>query len=143
MGLEDGTSADLQGLRSVAVMTAVWLGGSLVAGPVLGLLGHVVRVGRTRSAAVGAGVTCGLLSGEGWQTRPWLLLGADPHHAEFIQGSVISELAKFALLLAIVAWLVRSHRLRRAWPTLLLAATGSGLLSALAWHALFAVTNRI
>lgn len=145
--LEDGTSADLQGLRSVALMTAIWLVGSLLAGPVLGLLGHLVRTGRTLSAAVAAGVAVGLLSGEGWQalmrTRPWLLPAADSHWTEFIHGVVLSELVKITLLLAVLVWLVRTHRLGRAWPTLAVATIASGLLSALVWQSLYAVTNRI
>ncbi|SNY45372.1 hypothetical protein [Paractinoplanes atraurantiacus] len=41
--LQDGTSADLYGLRSVAIMATFWLAGSLVAGPLLGLLGYAIR----------------------------------------------------------------------------------------------------
>lgn len=145
--LEDGTSADLQGLRSIAVMTTVWLVGSLIAGPILGLLGYVARTGRTLSAAVAAGVTCGLLSGEGWQTlirvQPWLLPAAGSRWTDFVHGVVVSELVKTALLLAVLVWLVRAHHLRRGLPMLLVAATVSGLLSTLAWHSLYTVTNRI
>jgi hypothetical protein len=145
--LEDGTSANLQGLRSVAVMTTVWLVGSVIAGPVFGLLGHLVRTGRTLPASAAAGLTAGLLSGEGLQalmwTRPWRLPAADPHWAEFVHGVLVSELVKIALLLAVLVWLVRAHHLRRGLPLMLTAATISGLLTALIWHSLHAVTNRI
>ncbi|MFG2167846.1 hypothetical protein [Micromonospora chersina] len=146
--LEDGTSADLQGLRSVAIMTTVWLIGSLVAGPTLGLLGHVVRVGGVSPAALAAGVTCGLLSGEGWQAMvevpPWQLLPvADPYQAEFIQGVVVSELLKIVLPLAVLVWLATAHRLWLAWPTLLVATASSGVLSALLWYVLGAAANSI
>lgn len=137
--LEDGSSADLHGLRSVAVMTALWLAGSLVAGPTLGLLGHVVRVGRASHAAVAAGLACGLLSGEGWhamtEAPPWQLLRiADPYHAEFYRGVVISETVQVALPLAVLAWLATAHRLWRVWPALLVATISSGALGALLWQ---------
>jgi hypothetical protein len=41
--LQDGSSADRYGLRSLAVMTTAWLLVSVVAGPVLGLLGQMTR----------------------------------------------------------------------------------------------------
>lgn len=41
--LADCSPANMAGLRSVSVMTAVWLAGSLLAGPLLGLLDHAVR----------------------------------------------------------------------------------------------------
>jgi hypothetical protein len=137
--LEDGTSADMHGLRSIAVMTAVWLIGSLVAGPVLGLLGHVVRVGGLSRAALAAGVICGLLSGEGWHAMAaaplWQLLPVpDPDQADFVRGVVVSELVKIVLPVAVLAWLATAHRLWRAWPTLLTAAVSIGTLSALLWY---------
>jgi hypothetical protein len=122
-------------------MAAVWLLGSLVAGPVLGLLGQVVRIGGVRRAALAAGTACGLLSGEGWHAvlvaPPWrLLAGSDPYHAEFVRGVVISEILRIVLPLAILAWLTVARRLWRAWPMLLVATTSSGVLSALLWCAL-------
>ncbi|XVU20674.1 hypothetical protein ACQPZJ_25740 [Actinoplanes sp. CA-054009] len=48
--LVDGTSGDLYGLRSVAIMAGFWLAGSAVAGPLLGLLGHAIR-SQPRTAA--------------------------------------------------------------------------------------------
>lgn len=134
--LEDGTSADLQGLGSIAIMTAVWLIGSLVAGPMLGLLGWLVRVGGVPRAALAAGVTAGLLSGEGWHAivvaRPWHLLAtADPYQAEFLRGVATSSLVRIVLPFAVLAWLATAHRLWRAWPTLLVATITSGALSAL------------
>ncbi len=146
--LEDGTSADLHGLRSIAVMTAVWLVGSLVAGPMLGLLGHVVRVGEVPCAALAAGVACGLLSGESWHAvvaAPlWQSLPVpDPDQADFVRGVVVSELVKIVLPLAVLAWLAPAHRLWNAWPTLLTAAVSSGALSALLWYMLTAAANSI
>ncbi|MEV0130366.1 hypothetical protein AB0H83_18130 [Dactylosporangium sp. NPDC050688] len=144
--LEDGTSADLYGLRSVAVMTAVWLIGSLVAGPMLGLLGHAVRVGDVSRAALAAGVACGLLSGEGWHAMAaaplWQLLPVpDPDRADFVRGVVVSELVKILLPLAVLSGLATAHRLWRAWPMLLTAAVSSGALSALLWYVLAAAAN--
>jgi hypothetical protein len=144
--LEDGRSADLLGLRSVAIMMAVWLIGSLVAGPPLGLLGHVVRVGGVSRAALAAGVSCGLLSGEGWHALlvapPWRLLAAsDPYQAEFLRGVVISELIRIVLPLAVLAWLATARRLWRAWPTLLAATVTSCALGTLLWYALGAANG--
>jgi len=146
--LEDGTPADHQGLRSVAIMTAVWLLGSLVAGPLLGLFGYLVRAGGSPWAAPSAGVACGLLSGEGWHTlmvtAPWQVLTAvDPRHAEFLRGVVISAIVRIALPLAVLAWLATAHRLWRAWPALLAACVPSIALSTLAWRLLDAVAQAL
>ncbi|WP_433532602.1 hypothetical protein ACQPYA_11545 [Micromonospora sp. CA-263727] len=146
--LDDGTSADLLGLRSVAIMTALWLTGSLVAGPVLGLLGHIVRVGRASTSALAAGALCGLLAGEGWQALvlapPWQLLTVtDPHHAEFFRGVVVGQLVKIVLPIVVLAWLATAHRLWRSWPMLFTAAISSGALSAALWHALYAAANSV
>ncbi|WP_208021050.1 hypothetical protein, partial [Verrucosispora sioxanthis] len=146
--LEDGTSADLLGLRSVAMMTALWLTGSLVGGPVLGLLGHIVRVGNVSTSALAAGSVCGLLSGEGWQAvmlaPPWQLLTvSDPYQAEFFRGVVVGELVKIVLPIVVLAWLGTAHRLWRVWPTLLTAAIASGALSAALWYVLYAAAHSI
>ncbi|MFG2041832.1 hypothetical protein [Dactylosporangium sp. NPDC048998] len=146
--LEDGTPADLYGLRSVALMTALWLIGSLVAGPVLGLLGHTARAGGPSRAAAAAGVACGLLSGEGWcavmTTQLWhLLTTPDLQHDAFFVGVAIGNLFKIVLPLAVLAWLATTHRLWRAWPTLLIATAASGTLTALAWYLLNTATNRL
>ncbi|KXK63685.1 hypothetical protein AWW66_01605 [Micromonospora rosaria] len=140
--LEDGTSADLLGLRSVAVMTAAWLAGAVVAGPILGMLGHVVRVGTTSLAAGAAGGLCGLLSGEGWQALvlapPWQLLAVtDPHHAQFVRGVLAGQVVKIGLPIVVLAWLATTRRLWRAWPMLLIAAVSCGALSAVLWHVLY------
>lgn len=146
--LQDGTSADLQGLRSVAVMTSLWLAGSLVGGTILGKLGHTVRAGNASAAALAAGAVCGLLSGEGWHAvmlaPPWQLLTVpDPHQATFFRGVVIGELIKIVLPIVVLAWLAAAHRLWRAWPMLLTAAISSGALSAALWYLLSAVANSI
>jgi hypothetical protein len=142
--LEDGTSADMYGLRLVAVMTTVWLIGSLVAGPVLGLLGHAVRAGELPRAALAAGIAYGLLAGEGWHAMVaaplWQLLAApDPQQADFVRGMLVSQLVKIVLPLAVLAGLATAHRLWRAWPVLLTAAVSSAALTALLWYVLTAV----
>ncbi|MFJ8579442.1 hypothetical protein [Micromonospora sp. NPDC093277] len=135
--LADGSSANMAGLRSVAVMTAVWLAGSLLAGPLLGLLGHAVRANSTRRAALAAGVACGLLSAEGWhaivQAPPWRLLAlGDP----FFYGVAVGEIVRVVLPLAVLAWLVVAHRLGRDWPMLLAATVAAATAGALLWYAL-------
>ncbi|MEU2665541.1 hypothetical protein [Micromonospora sp. NPDC007220] len=146
--LEDGTSADLLGLRSVAIMTALWLAGSLIAGPILGKLGHIVRVGKASTSALAAGAVCGLLSGEGWQAvmlaPPWQLLTvSDPYQAEFFRGVVIGELIKIVLPIVVLAGLAKAHRLWRTWHVLLTAAVPSGALSAALWYVLYAAAHSI
>ncbi|MFI0795012.1 hypothetical protein ACH4OY_20340 [Micromonospora rubida] len=120
-----------------AVMTAVWLAGSLLAGPLLGLLGHAVRANSTRRAALAAGIACGLLSGEGWhaivQAPPWRLLAlGDP----FFYGVVFGEIVRVVLPLAVLAWLVAAHRLGRAWSILLAATVAAATAGTLLWYAL-------
>ena len=137
--LEDGNPIDLRGLRSVAVMTAVWLIGSMVVGPGLGLLGHVVRVGGVSRAALVTGVTCGLLSGDGWramgEARPWrLLVVSEPSQVAFLQGVVVSNLIKIILPVVVLAWLATTQRFWRVWPVLFPATVFSGVLSALLWY---------
>ncbi|GIJ23560.1 hypothetical protein Vlu01_41840 [Micromonospora lutea] len=147
--LEDGSSADLLGLRSVAVMTALWLTGSLVAGPILGKLGHAVRTGavepagsgdKATTSALAAGAGCGLLSGEGWHsvilTPPWQVAVVDAGHAEFLRGVLIGQLIMIVLPIVVLAWLATAHRLWRTMPVLLAAAASSGALSAVLWHLL-------
>ncbi|MFD2767567.1 hypothetical protein [Micromonospora eburnea] len=135
--LEDGSSANMAGLRSVAVMTSVWLAGSLLAGPLLGLLGHAVRANTTRSAALAAGTACGLLSAEGWhaivQAPPWHLLASGD---SFLYGVAFGEIVRVVLPLAVLVWLVAAHRLGRAWPMLLAATVAAATAGTLLWYAL-------
>ena len=73
-----------------------------------------------------------------------LAFAADsPDQADFVRGTVVSELARIVLPLAVLAWLATVHRLWRAWPTLLTAAVSSAALSALLWYALTAVPNSV
>jgi len=145
--LEDGSSANLHGLRSVTIMAGVWLVGSLVAGPLLALLGHAVRMGTIPRAALAAGVACGLLSGEGWYAlavRPfWKLDLNDPYRADFYRGLAVSEVIRVVLPLVFLAWLAVAHRLGRAWPTLVAATVSSAAISALLWYAVGAGANSI
>jgi hypothetical protein len=143
--LDDGRSADLHGLRSVAIMTGVWLVGSIVAGPLLALLGHAVRTGPAARSALAAGVACGLLSGEGWYTvwrAPlWRLDYHDPYSAEFAWGLALSEVARLVLPLAVLLWLTVVHRLGQAWATLVAATITAAATSALLWYAVHRVPS--
>jgi hypothetical protein len=146
--LEDGSSADLLGLRSVAIMTTLWLTGSLVAGPILGKLGHIVRTGTAATSALAAGAVCGLLSGEGWHALmlapPWQVLTMpDPAHADFFRGVVIGQLITIVLPIVVLAWLATTHRLWRTTPTLLTAAVASSALSAALWHLLHTTAHNL
>ncbi|MBM2613936.1 hypothetical protein JIG36_00005 [Actinoplanes sp. LDG1-06] len=129
-----GGAAD--GLRDVAFMTGVWLVASLVAGPVFGYLGHLVRTAPAMSAAVALGLACGLLASEGWssvQVPPWRLLAlTDP----FANGYVAAQAVRIQLPLLVLVWLATAHRLWRAWPCLLGAAVVAGSVGVLAWRLL-------
>jgi len=143
----DGSSADLHGLRSVAVMTAAWLVISLIAGPILGLLGHRKRAARAPGSAAAAGIACGLLSGQGWQeitaAPPWTLpVGADSPDGGIAPGFLAATLIPVVLPLAVLAWLAHVQRLWRAWPILLLAMVSATALSALLWQLLRLAANR-
>ncbi|MET7396779.1 hypothetical protein ABZS66_25180 [Dactylosporangium sp. NPDC005572] len=136
--LEDGSSADAYALRSVALMTGFWLAGSLVAGPLLGLLGHTVRASSPRSAAGAAGVACGLLSAEGWAAvAPWRLPLGDPFYQAVAAGTAV----RIVLPLAVLGWLAGRHRLWAAWPVLAGAAVAAGAGGAVLWRVLLASVN--
>ncbi|WP_250003586.1 hypothetical protein [Actinoplanes sp. M2I2] len=142
--LQDGSSAGLSGLRSVAVMAAVWLAGSILGGPLLGLLGHAIRAASVRVAALAAGVGCGLLSAEGWYAATWTPPGSPltfdvPSFSPFALGQNI----QIVLPLAVLAWLTVVHRLGRAWPSLLGATAVTAATGALLWHVLEVVELRL
>lgn len=141
--LQDGSSADWYGLRSLAVMTTAWLVISLVAGPVLGLLGHLVKAMPVPGAALAAGVACGLLSGQGWQEvtagPPWHVLAG----GGFFGGVGAAELIEVLLPFAVLAWLATVRRLWRAWPLLLIAMISTATLGALFWHLLRTAANHL
>ncbi|MGX6606442.1 hypothetical protein ACWKSP_30590 [Micromonosporaceae bacterium Da 78-11] len=137
--LQDGTSADLQGLRSVAVMTTVWLVGSAIAGPVLGLLGRIVTTGGISTSAAAVGAICGLLSGQGWQTAflapPWIMPPSFDLHLSGFWPMSAGNLAQIVLPIAVLIWLATAHRLGRAWPVLLATAAAGTALCAALWAA--------
>ena len=145
--LSYGSSADGYGLRSLAVMTTAWLLLSVVAGPVLGLLGQMTRTARLRSAALAVGVACGLLAGQGWQedamAPPWRLWAADGPDAAFVRGIIAAELIMDIVPLVVLAWLATARRLWRAWPLLLIAMAVTATLSALLWHLLRTAANQL
>ncbi|BBH70169.1 hypothetical protein ACTI_68540 [Actinoplanes sp. OR16] len=144
--LVDGSSADGYGLRSLAVMTTVWLLISVDAGPALGLLGRATRTARLPIAALAAGAACGLLSGQGWQSArtapPWRLLQVITDGG-VARGFVAAQLVAVALPLVVLAWLATAGRLWRAWPILLLATAATTTLSAVCWHLLRTAANHL
>ncbi|MGK5682863.1 hypothetical protein [Actinoplanes sp. URMC 104] len=133
--LAGGVVAD--GLRDVAFATALWVAGSLVAGTVLGLLGHVVREAPAPRGAAALGAACGLLAGDGWQdlieAPPSLLLAlGDP----FVNGFVAAELVQAVLPVVVLVWLATVHGLWRSWMRLAVACVGAAVTSALVWDVL-------
>jgi hypothetical protein len=143
--LVDGSSADWYGLRSLAVMTTAWLLVSMVAGPVLGLLGQMTRTARVPSAALAAGAACGLMSGQGWQqvamAPPWRLWVMGNPDAALVCGILAAELVAVILPLAVLAWLATHRRLWHAWPILLIAMVVTATPSALFWRLLPTAVN--
>jgi hypothetical protein len=137
----------VDGLRSVAVMTAAWLLVSVVAGPSLGLLGQMTRTAPVPGAALAAGVACGLLSGQGWQEimmtppgLPWAIRGPD---AVFTHGIGTAHLIEIIVPLAVLVWLATSRRLWPAWPVLFIAMVVTATLSALFWQLLRTAANHL
>ncbi|MEU4561824.1 hypothetical protein AB0F72_25860 [Actinoplanes sp. NPDC023936] len=145
--LVDGSSGDWHGLRSLAIMTTAWLLVSVVAGPSLGLLGHLTRTARLPSAALAAGAACGALSGQGWLTvtaaPPWLIWTYDGPDAALVRGFIAAKLIEVVVPLALLAWLATAHRLWRAWPLMLSATALTATLSALAWRFLHTAANQL
>ena len=146
--LQDGSSADRYGLRSLAVMTAVWLLVSVVAGPVFGLLGQMTRTMPMPGAALAAGVACGLLSSQGWQeitAAPpgQLIAAAGGPDAGFLRGTGAAELVEILLPLAVLAWLATARRLWRAWPILLIAMISTATLGVVFWRLLRTAANQL
>jgi hypothetical protein len=137
----------MDGLRSVAVMTAAWLLVSVVAGPSLGLLGQMTRTAPVPGAALATGVACGLLSGQGWQEilmtppgLPWAIRAPD---AVFAHGIGTPQLIEIIVPLAVLAWLATRRRLWQAWPILFIAMVVTATLSALFWRLLFTAANHL
>ncbi|MEU8238119.1 hypothetical protein AB0C07_07740 [Actinoplanes missouriensis] len=142
-----GSPEGWYGLRSVAIMTAAWLSVSVVAGPSLGLLGHLTRTARLPLAALPAGAACGALSGQGWlkatAAPPWLIFTYDGPDAPMVRAFQAAKLIEVLLPLALLAWLATAHCLWRAWPLLLTATSLTAAASALAWHLLYTTANHL
>jgi hypothetical protein len=145
--LADGSSADGYALRSLAITTTAWLLVSVLAGPVLGLLGQMTRTAQAPLAALAAGVACGLLSGQGWQevtmAAPWdfrVTVGLD---AAFVRGLGAVDLVQVIVPLAMLVWQATVQRLWRAWPVLLIAVVATATLSALCWQLIRAAANQL
>jgi hypothetical protein len=146
--LQDGSSADRYGLRSLAVMTTAWLLVSVVAGPVFGLLGQMTRTMPVPRAALAAGIACGLLSSQGWQeitAAPpgQLIAAAGVPDAGFFRGVGATELVEVLLPFAVLVWLATVRRLWCAWPIPLIAMISNATLGALFWHLLRAAANQL
>ena len=146
--LQDGSSGDGHGLRSLTVMTTAWLLTSMVAGPVFGLLGQMTRTMPVPGAALAAGIACGLLSSQGWQEITavppgQLITAAGGPDTGFFRAAGAAELAEVLLPFAVLAWLATDRRLWRAWPILLIAMISTATLGALFWHLLRTTANQL
>jgi hypothetical protein len=145
--LADGSSANGYALRSLAITTTAWLLISVLAGPVLGLLGWMTRTASVSSAALAAGVACGLLSGQGWQeitmAPPGLPEVTGGPAVAFARGFTTAGLLPVILPLVILAGLATVRRLWPSWPLLLVATTATATLSGLCWQLLRTAANHM
>jgi hypothetical protein len=137
----------VDGLRSLAVMTAAWLLVSVVAGPSLGLLGRTTRAAPTAGAALAAGVACGLLSGQGRQEivltppgLPWAIRGPE---VVVDHGIGTAPLIEIVVPLAVLVWMATGRRLWPAWPVLVTSTVATAALSALSWWFLLTAATHL
>ncbi|GAA1655480.1 hypothetical protein [Actinoplanes couchii] len=136
--LQDGSSADRYGLTHIAVMTGVWLAGSLAAGALLGILAHTVRHRCGPPAAMAAGAACGLLASESGyhllRNPPAELMELFQSGAREFYGPLWpTDMIGLIVPMLILAWLATRHRLWPHWPALLLTAAATTVAAALLW----------
>ncbi|MEV8516248.1 hypothetical protein [Dactylosporangium sp. NPDC051484] len=128
---EDGGSADLAGLASIARATAFWLAASICGGALLGVLGHLARTGDTFLSALCAGTGWALLAGQGL----YLLLFAPGWLIADMFGHFLFFSAVFNVVLAsvVVCTLYARRAARRSWPVVAAAAFGVSVVSVALW----------
>lgn len=135
--LEDGGSAAGQGLASLARIAAFWLAASIIAGTVLGYLGHTIRHGSRQWASVAAGVAFGLLAGEG----SCVLLFVPAWRSDTAYGHALFLSATFTIFLAIAATvsLLARRGSGRSWWIFIISAIVAFVLGVLLWRQIQAV----
>ncbi|GAA1656792.1 DUF6518 family protein [Catellatospora bangladeshensis] len=129
--LEDGSSADLYGLMSVARAAGFWLLISVAAGLVLGSLGHLVRSGPRRRSSAAAGLAFGMLAAEGLNQLSHGYYWPIPD--SFVQVIVISNAVTVSLSLVVTVLLLVFRGPSRSWWLYLGSAAVAGGLGAVLW----------
>lgn len=129
--LEDGSSADLHGLMSVARATGFWLLVSVGAGLMLGRLGHVVRNGPRQRSSIAAGVAFGMLAAEGLHELSHDYLWPIPD--DFVRVIVVSYAATVLLSLVVTVVLLACRAASGSWRTYLGSAVLTSGLGAVLW----------
>jgi hypothetical protein len=130
--LEDGSSALVPSLISVAVATGFWGCASVVGGLALGWLGHAVRTAAARPASVAAGLLLGLLAAEGLfavvqVTSGGIALG-------FGRTRLIEGCAQILLAAGGAVAMLARRRGGRIWVAFGLTAAVAGLAALLLWQ---------
>lgn len=129
--LDDGSSADMHGLLSIALAAGFWSLLAVGAGLVLGSLGHVVRTGSRHLASAAAGLAFGMLAAEGLRQ-----LSHDYHWPitdEFSRDLVLSAGVMVVLSLAVTGVLVACREVRGSWWTYLGSALVAGGIGTALW----------
>ncbi|MEV6342586.1 DUF6518 family protein [Actinoplanes sp. NPDC051851] len=130
--LEDGSSADMFGLLSLAIMTAAWLVASLIAGPLFAVLGHAVRTAPRPRAALALGTASGLLLAQSVYEMaavpPWRF-----PDIPFSDGVLLPDITLTVLPLAVLAILATLHRLWPSWPLLITSLAAASAIGATLW----------
>ncbi|MEU8076610.1 hypothetical protein AB0B31_14285 [Catellatospora citrea] len=135
--LDDGSSADVHGLLSIARAAGFWLLLSVGAGLMFGSLGHFIRNGPRHLSSAASGLAFGMLAAEGLYQ-----LSHDyywPVTNDFVRAIVVSNAVTVMLSLVVTVALSASRRARGSWWTYLGSAVVAGGLGAVLWSLVDAV----
>ncbi|WP_327000264.1 DUF6518 family protein [Dactylosporangium sp. NBC_01737] len=121
-------------LVPVLLALAYWLLPSVAGGAALGVLAHMVRTDRPPSAAVAAGLACGLLAGAGADIVIALLAAGDHGPARLADG-ILQVVAS----VAVTTWLFGRRRGPQPWLRFAATAVAACAASTLAWSAVESV----
>lgn len=130
--LDDGTPADAIGLQSVLRASVFWLLGSLVAGPLFGMLGWVIARGRDKWRPMALGLLFGLLSGQGLDTL--VFVGSWHRLDRFGIGIALGATLIVVGAASFTLWLARATHLTGLKRALLWGIAAS-IAVMLAWEA--------
>ena len=113
-----------QGLAALVRNCLLWCAASVVGGPVLGLIGAIIRRGPGRAAALAAGAVGGLLA-TGALVRLWRGL--------FWPETAVSSILELAVVLIGIVALFARRDGRRLWPTFVVALAATAIIATAGW----------